>query len=98
MSKIIDFDKARPKQQEHPLEPNTDMLPTTYYLCRNDERGREVSRVPLDGDEHVKTSCPGCGKEFWIDLYEFFDIVSNGFCFYSSIIYCNDCSAKRAMQ
>ena len=71
------------------------IVATTYYLCRNDACGNETFRVQFDGSEHIKTTCPQCSKEFWIDIYSFFDIASSGFDFYGTSIYCDECTGLR---
>lgn len=48
-------------------------------------------RIELD-DENVYNHCPGCGAEVQVDLSDLFrDGVSD---FYSTSVYCKDCTAK----
>jgi hypothetical protein len=89
MSNVINFEQAKPKQATEAA-----ITSSPYYLCRNDEMGREIFREPFDGAEHVKTVCPKCHKEFWIDFYEFCAIVTQGFDFYGTSVYCDTCSQK----
>jgi len=90
MDNIIDLKKKEADKEV--------IISTAYYLCRSDESGKEVYREPITGDEHIKTTCPECGKEFWLDIYEFFDIASHAFCFHGTMLFCSECSAKRAKQ
>ena len=73
----------------------TTIIASTYYLCRRDACGNETFRVQFDGSEHIKTTCPQCCKEFWIDIYSFFDIASSGFDFYGTSLFCKECTDSR---
>jgi len=51
--------------------------------------------IPIeDGDDgNVFTKCPGCGKEFEVDLSDF--IVDGKLDMYGTAWYCTKCSANR---
>ena len=96
MSDVVNFEDVRAAKAG---QANLSTITTTaYYLCRNDNMGKEIFREEFDGSEHIKTTCPVCGKEFWIDFYEFCGIVTGGFDFFGTSIFCSGCSKKRALS
>lgn len=93
---IIDLEKTRAERQAD--TGNENILGTSYYLCKRDESGKEIQRQQLDGDEYITTTCPKCGKDFSIDILDFFTIAAAEFDLYGTSIYCPVCSAKRAKE
>lgn len=93
MNKTADFSGQMDAQTET-VDP-CNVLGTMYYLCCQDEQGKEVSRQPIDGEEYIRTVCPVCGDGHKMELIRFCEIVAAGeFCFYGTAIYCDSCAAK----
>ena len=72
-----------------------ELIGTTYHICKSDIEGNEVFRLTLDGSEFITTTCPVCETEFWLDIYDFFELVGNCFCLHSSHTFCRACSATK---
>ncbi len=70
-----------------------------FFLCENDVHGHEISRYQFTGGEHIKTVCPECQKEHWLDIYEFIALAAaESFDFGVSSIYCEKCSQGRSRR
>lgn len=57
---------------------------------KNDGITTELKQEILDGEDgNIFTNCPGCGKEFHVDLIDIFDCDGD---LYSTQIFCDECS------
>ncbi len=80
-------------------EPATDILErgilsTVYWLCNEDDSGKEIFRMQFYGSEYVVTVCPECGRELKLDFYEFCRVMHDGDLF-STMVLCQDCAKIR---
>jgi len=65
-----------------------------YYIHFTNESGKPAKHQ-LNGEEIITTTCPVCGEEHGMGIWEFIQIAGSDFDFYGTMIYCDKCTAER---